>query len=81
MKQNDVFSKIKGIWFGGYEHESGITLSKILKDTIGDEYDFPIIQSSNFGHIDKKTVIPIGIRVRIDTEDEVKIRLLEKWVK
>lgn len=79
--EKTVFSKIKGIWFGGYEHESGITLSKILKDTIGDEYDFPIIQSSNFGHIDKKTVIPIGIRVRIDTEDEVKIRLLEKCVK
>lgn len=81
MKQNDVFNQIKGIWFGGYEHESGITLSKILEDTIGNEYDFPIIQSSNFGHIDKKTVIPIGTKVKIDTEDEVKIRLLEKCVK
>ena len=54
MKQNDVFGKIKGIWLGGYEHESGITLAQVLKDTIGDEYDFPIIQSDNFGHIDPK---------------------------
>lgn len=81
MKQNVVFSKIKGIWLGGYEHESGITLAQVLKDTIGDEYDFPIIQSDNFGHIDPKTVIPVGTKVRIDTEDEVKIRLLEDCVK
>ena len=81
MKQNDVFGKIKGIWLGGYEHESGITLAQVLKDTIGDEYDFPIIQSDNFGHIDPKTVIPVGTKVRIDTEDEVKIKLLEDCVK
>ena len=81
MKQNDVFSKIKGIWFGGYEHESRITLAQILEDTIGNEYDFPIIQSDNFGHIDPKTVIPVGTKVRIDTEDEVKIKLLEECVK
>lgn len=81
MKQNDVFSKIKGIWLGGYEHESGITLAQVLKDTIGDEYDFPIIQSDNFGHIDPKTVIPVGTKVRIDTEDEIKIKLLEECVK
>ena len=81
MKQNDVFNKIKGIWLGGYEHESGITLAQVLKDTIGNEYDFPIIQSDNFGHIDPKTVIPIGVKVRIDTDDEVKIKLLEECVK
>ena len=80
MKQNDVFSKIKGIWLGGYEHESGITLAQVLKDTIGNEYNFPIIQSDNFGHIDPKTVIPIGVKVRIDTDDKVKINLLEKCV-
>ena len=80
MKQNDVFSKIKGIWLGGYEHESGITLAQVLKDTIGNEYNFPIIQSDNFGHIDPKTVIPIGVKVRIDTDDKVKIKLLEKCV-
>ena len=81
MKQNDIFKKIKGIWLGNYEHESGITLEQILKDTIGDEYNFPIIKSNNFGHTDKKTVIPVGIRARIDTEDEVKIKLLENCVK
>ena len=81
MKQNGVFDKIKGIWLGNYEHESGVALEKILIDVIGDEYNFPIIKSNNFGHIETKTVIPIGIKARIDTTKEVKIELIEKCVK
>ena len=59
MKQNDVFKKIKGIWLGNYTHESKITLEQILLDVIGNEFDGPIIKSDNFGHIEKKIVIPI----------------------
>lgn len=81
MKQNGVFDKIKGLWLGNYEHESNIELEKILLDVIGDDYNFPIIKSNNFGHIETKTVIPIGITARIDTTKEVKIELLEKCVK
>ncbi len=79
MKQNGVFNKIKGIWVGNYEGE--VPLEKILLDTIGDEYNFPIIKSNNFGHIDKKQVIPIGTKARIDTTKEIKIELLEKCIK
>ena len=81
MKQNGVFDKIKGIWIGNYTHESGIKLEKILLDVIGNEYDFPIIQSENFGHIENKTVIPIGTKAKIDTFGKQKIELLEKCVK
>ena len=77
MKQNGVFDKVKGIWLGNYTHESGIKLEDILLDTIGDEFKCPIIKSENFGHIDKKTVIPIGTIARIDTNKDVKIELLE----
>lgn len=77
LKQNNVFDKISGLWLGNYEHESGISIEKILLDTIGDEYNFPIIKSNNFGHIEKKTVIPIGIKARIDTNNEIKMKLLE----
>lgn len=77
MKQNGVFDNIKGLWIGNYEHESNIALEKIVLDTIGDEYDFPIIKSNNFGHIDAKTVIPIGTRARIDTSKDRKIELVE----
>ena len=76
-KQNGVFENIKGLWIGNYEHESGITLEQIVSDVLEDEYNFPIIKSNNFGHGLLKTVIPIGVKARIDTESDEKIKLLE----
>lgn len=46
----------------------------------GSDIKFPIIKSNNFGHIETKTVIPIGTRARIDTLKDVKIELLENCV-
>lgn len=80
LKQNGVFDKIKGLWIGNYEHESGISLEKIVKDVIGDEYKIPIIKSNNFGHTETKTVIPIGVKARIDTSKKIKIEFIEKCV-
>ncbi len=81
MKQNGVFDKINGLWIGSYNHESNISLEKIVFDVIGDEYNFPIIKSGNFGHIEEKIVIPIGTNAKIDTNTEEKIVLLENCVK
>ena len=81
MKQNGVFDEIKGLWLGNYEHESKITIEEIVQEVLGDEYDFPIIKSNNFGHCETKTVIPIGTKERIDTNEKEKIKLLEKCVK
>ncbi len=81
MKQNNVFDLVNGVWVGNYEHESGIQLEKILLDVIGNEYNFPIIKSNNFGHTEKKTVIPIGTIAKIDTLKEVKIQLIENPIK
>lgn len=75
MKQNKVFDNIKGLWVGNYENN--IPLEKIVLDVIEDEYNFPIIKSNNFGHINNKTIIPIGTKARINTK-EGKIILLEK---
>lgn len=80
MKQNGVFDQIKGIWIGYYNHESNISLEKIVMDTLGDEYNFPIIKSNNFGHTETKTVIPIGTKALIDTTKDVKIKLVENCV-
>ena len=80
MKQNGVFNKIKGLWIGNYEHESNISLEKIVLDILGDNINFPIIKSNNFGHIEKKIVIPIGIKARIDTSKTQKIELLENCI-
>ena len=80
MKQNGVFDKVKGIWIGNYIHESGIKLEDIVVDVIGNEFKGPIIKSENFGHTETKTVIPIGTKARIDTNQEIKIELLENCV-
>lgn len=79
MKQNGVFDKIKGIWVGNYEGE--VPLEKILLDTLEGQYNFPIIKSNNFGHTDRKMVIPIGVKAKIDTAKEIEIELLEKCIK
>lgn len=81
MKQNGVFDQINGIWVGNYEHEMGIPLEKIILDVLDGEYNFPIIKSNNFGHIDKKIVIPVGSVAKIDTNSDIKIELIEKCVK
>lgn len=78
MKQNGVFDKIKGLWIGNYEHESGIALEKIVLDCLEEKYNFPITKSNNFGHIEKKEVIPIGTKAKIKNG---KIELIEKCVK
>lgn len=77
LKQNGVFEKINGLWLGNYEHSSGITLEQIVLDVLENEYDFPIVKSDDFGHGLMKTVIPVGAKARIDTDDKVKVRLLE----
>lgn len=79
MKQNGVFDKIKGIWVGNYEGE--VPLEKILLDTLEGDYNFPIIKSNNFGHTDRKMVIPIGTKAKIDTTKQIKIELLENCIK
>lgn len=80
LKQNGVFDRIAGLWIGNYEHQSKISLEKIITNAIGDEYKFPIIKSNNFGHIDKKIIIPIGTKAEINTNEKIKIKLVEKCV-
>ena len=75
-KQNGVFEKIKGLWIGNYEHESGVTLEQIVMDTL-ENPNYPIIKTNNFGHGELKTVIPIGTKAKIDKKG---IRLIENCV-
>ena len=46
-----------------------------------DKYSFPIIKSNNFGHTEKKTVIPVGGKAKIDTSKKVKIEITENFMK
>lgn len=81
MKQNGVFDKIQGLWIGNYEHESGVSLEKIIVDVLENKYHFPIIKSNNFGHTETKTVIPIGTKAEINTANKQPIKLIENCIK
>ena len=78
MKQNGVFDKIKGIWVGNYD--GSVALEKILLNVLEGDYKFPIIKSNNFGHTEKKTVIPVGGKAKIDTSKKVKIEIIENFI-
>lgn len=80
LKQNGVFDEIAGLWIGNYEHVSKISLEEIVTNALDTKYCFPIIKSNNFGHIDKKSIIPIGTEAKIDTNDKIKIVLAEKCI-
>ena len=79
LKQNGILDKVLGIWIGNYNGE--VPMEKILFDVLDNKPKIPIIKSENFGHIDKKMVIPIGITARIDTNGSTKIKLLEPMCK
>lgn len=74
MKQNGVFDRLKGIWVGNYD--GSVALEKILLDVIGEDIKIPIIKSNNFGHTEKKMVIPVGGKARIDTNANEVIELV-----
>lgn len=78
MKQNGAFEKLKGIWVGNYD--GSVALEKILLDVLKDDYSFPIIKSNNFGHTEKKTVIPVGGKAKIDTSRKIKIEITENFM-
>lgn len=81
FKQNGIFKDISGIWIGNYEHESNITLEKMVLDVVGKNFNKPIIKSNNFGHTDRKMVIPIGTKAKIDTNEKEKIMLIEDFIR
>ena len=88
LKQNGVFDNIKGLWIGNCdfideEKDFRVSIEDIIMNAIDYEergYKYPIIKSNNFGHIDRKTIIPIGIKALIDTNEKGMIKLLEEEV-
>lgn len=80
LRQNGIFEQISGIWVGNYEGE--IPIEKIILDTISDiDFNKPIVKSENFGHAEKKIVVPLGITAEINTEENIIIQLSENFLK
>ena len=77
LKQKGIFNRVSGIWLGNYEGD--VAIEKILMDTIEDmNLNIPIIKSDNFGHIERKITIPLGVKAEIK---DGKIKLVEDYLK
>ena len=76
LRQKGIFNKVSGIWLGNYEGE--VSIEKILLDTIEDmNLNIPIIKSDNFGHIERKITVPLGVKAKISSG---KISLIEDYL-
>lgn len=80
LKQIGVFDLIKGAIVGYVkgiqeDNESKIQMEDILLK-VSSRYVFPIIKCEDFGHKNSNAIMPIGVRVKIDTND-CGIKLLE----
>jgi muramoyltetrapeptide carboxypeptidase len=78
LKQLGVFEKIKGLWLGYYNPQIGISYEEIAMNVLKN-YDFPILKCDDFGHNTPNTIIPIGIKVRLDATNK-QVVFLENYV-
>lgn len=75
------FKGVKGIVIGRFQNASKMT-KKLLEKIIKTKYSIlkiPVIADANFGHVDPKTTLPIGGRVRIKaSKDKTPQIIIEK---
>lgn len=80
LRLHGVFDQIAGLLIGRFvkcfprNSALSFTLEELLKDVIG-AYDFPVITNLAYGHIRRRLTIPIGARVRLET-DPVQVTIL-----
>lgn len=59
--------------------EKSLSLEETLKDRVGD-LGIPVLYGMSFGHMDYQMTLPVGIRVKIDT-DSPQLSLLETAIR
>lgn len=84
LKQYGMFDKVKGIVVGyNYDLQKNGDLYPQMEDILLDytkEYNFPIIKCNDFGHRIVNSIIPIGVNLKIDS-DNSKIEINEEFLK
>ncbi len=78
LKQYGMFDKVKGIVVGyNYDLQKNGDVYPQMEDILLDytkEYNFPIIKCNDFGHRIVNSIIPIGVNLKIDS-DNAKIEI------
>jgi len=83
LQQMGVFDRVRGVVVGYIDSmqkapKTTVQMEDILLMVAADN-DFPILKVNEFGHYCPNTTLPVGSRVRIDT-DRHEIEILEKCV-
>jgi muramoyltetrapeptide carboxypeptidase len=82
LEQLGVFNKVKGIIIGYiYDEKSDertICMEDVLK-RVTSKYRLPILKVNDFGHNCANTVIPVGVKAKLNS-DEKTIEILEECV-
>lgn len=83
LEQLGVFRRTRGLLIGNdgsafTGQKPPVPLEELILD-LTSEYDFPILKCDDFGHASPNTVLPIGVRARLDPTTP-HLELLERAV-
>ncbi|MCL5066843.1 MAG: LD-carboxypeptidase [Thaumarchaeota archaeon] len=83
MKQAGIFEKVSGVIIG-YIHtlqsrKKLPQMEEILLRVTSD-YDFPILKVNDFGHERPNTVLPLGVKTRLDAENK-EFEIIQRCVR
>jgi len=83
LKQIGVFEQVKGVVVGyiaGLQDKEDAPIQmEVILLRLASEYNFPILKINEFGHRRPNTILPIGVRVSVDSDGQ-EIEVLEKCV-
>lgn len=83
LKQYGIFDKIKGIVIGyNYDLQKNGDIYPQMEDILLEytkEYNFPIIKCNDFGHEMVNSVIPIGVKCKIDSDNN-KVKIVDEFL-
>lgn len=83
LKQYGMFDKIKGVVIGyNYDLQKNGDIFPQMEDILLEytkEYNFPIIKCNDFGHKIANSVIPIGVKAKINSNNN-KVEIVENFL-
>lgn len=79
LKYHGVFNKIKGLWIGYYKGDTdNLKFEDVVMENLK-KFDFPILKCGDFGHDCDNIVIPIGGKVKLDS-NRCEVEIIDKIV-
>lgn len=78
LEHRNAFENVKGFIWGHYSVNRNPIIDDILY-RIGEKYCIPVVKCEDFGHGSNNSILPIGVKARLDTNTDT-FELLESGV-